>query len=63
MVVAADPNPALLRVNAADGADGDTRLTLVWLEVESVVVADSTGAEAVGVGALLQAAPDPFCVM
>ena len=44
-------------------ARGDTRLTLVRLEVESVVVADSTGAEAVGVGALLQARPDPFCVM
>lgn len=40
-----------------------TRLTLVRLEVESVVVADSAGAEAVGVGALLQAAPDRFCVM
>ena len=63
LIAAADPNPALLQVNTADGADGDTRLTLVRLEVGSVVVADSTGAEAVGVGALLQAAPDPFCVM
>ena len=44
-------------------ADGDTRLTLMRLEVESVVVADSTGAEAVGVSALLQARPDPFCAM
>jgi len=35
----------------------------VRLEVESVVVADSTGAEAVGVSALLQARPDPFCGM
>ena len=31
--------------------------------MESVVVADSTGAEAIGVSALLQARPDPFCVM
>jgi hypothetical protein len=41
----------------------DPRLTLVRLEVESVVVADSTGAEAVGISALLQARPDPFCGM
>ena len=63
LIAAEDPNPALLQVNTADGADGDTRLTLVRLEVESVVVADSTGAEAVGVSALLQARPDPFCAM
>jgi len=63
LIAAADPNPALLQVNTVDGAEGDTRLTLVRLEVESVVVADSTGAEAVGVGTLLQARPDPFCVM
>ena len=59
LVAAVNPDPALLQVNTA----GDTRLTLVRLEVESVVVADSTGAEAVGVSALLQARPDPFCVM
>src|SRR5262245_13764969 len=47
LIAAADPNPALLQVNTTDAADGDTRLTLVRLEVESVVVADSTGAEAV----------------
>jgi hypothetical protein len=63
LIAVADPNPALLQVNTVDDADGDTRLTLVRLEVESVVVADSTGAEAVGVGTLLQARPDPFCVM
>jgi Protein of unknown function (DUF2470) len=113
LIAAEDPNPALLQVNTADGSDGDTRLALVRLEVESpgagrrsgalrdhapdprvigsrcrrsrarerahrrrdhrcagcsacavtVVVADSTGAEAVGVSALLQAQPDPFCVM
>ncbi|RDH77402.1 DUF2470 domain-containing protein [Mycolicibacterium moriokaense] len=62
LIAAADPNPALLGVNT--GGDGDeTELSLMRLEVESVVVADSTGAEAVGVGALLQARPDPFCVM
>ena len=33
------------------------------LEIESVVVADSTGAESVGVGTLLGASPDPFCAM
>jgi hypothetical protein len=63
LVAAADPNPALLQVNTTDTARGDTRLTLVRLEVDSVVVADSTGAEAVGVSALLQARPDPFCGM
>lgn len=62
LIATADPNPALLQVNSADNS-GDTRLTLVRLEVESVVVADSTGAEAVGVSALLQARPDPFCAM
>ena len=63
LIAAEDPNPALLQVNTTDRSDGDTRLALVRLEVESVVVADSTGAEAVGVSALLQAQPDPFCVM
>jgi hypothetical protein len=63
LVAAADPNPALLQVNSADNVDADPRLTLVLLEVESVVVADSTGAEAVGVSALLAARPDPFCGM
>jgi hypothetical protein len=62
MIAAEDPNPALLQVNTADEADGDTPLSLVRLEVESVVSADSTGAESVGVSALLQARPDPFCV-
>jgi len=33
------------------------------LEVESVVAADATGAEAVGLGALLAARPDPFYAM
>jgi hypothetical protein len=63
LIAATEPNPALLQVNTADGADGDTRLALARLEVESVVVADSSGAESVGVSALLAAEPDPFCVM
>src|SRR5690242_16588517 len=45
-VIAADaPNPALLQVNSVD--------TLMRLEIDSVVVADATGAESIGVGALL----------
>jgi hypothetical protein len=36
---------------------------LVRCEVASVVVADSTGAEAVSVDALLAARPDPFCAV
>jgi hypothetical protein len=63
LIAAKNPNPALLQVNTSSDADGDPALTLARLEVESVVVADSTGAEAVGVGALMQARPDPFCVM
>lgn len=63
LIAAADPNPALLQVNTVDDIDGDSRLVLMRLEAESVVVADSTGAESVGVNALLQASPDPFCVM
>jgi len=55
-VIAADaPNPALLQVNSVD--------TLMRLEIDSVVVADATGAESIGVGALLGASPDPFCAM
>jgi hypothetical protein len=54
-----DPNPVLLQVNRS--ADG--RLVLARLEIESVVAADSTGAESVRVSALLQARPDPFCAM
>ncbi|MET0900103.1 MAG: DUF2470 domain-containing protein [Mycobacterium sp.] len=55
LIATADPNPVLLQVGS--------ELTLLRLEVESVVVADATGAESIGVGALLEARPDPFCVM
>lgn len=37
--------------------------TLLRLEVASVVIADSTGAESVRVDALTAARPDPFCAM
>ncbi|MDT5133837.1 MAG: hypothetical protein QOE41_3148 [Mycobacterium sp.] len=37
--------------------------TLLGLEVASVVVADSTGAESVHVDALTAARPEPFCAM
>ncbi|OBF36500.1 DUF2470 domain-containing protein [Mycobacterium sp. ACS1612] len=55
LIASEDPSPALLQVNSD--------YSLMRLEIESVVVADATGAEAVGVGALLNAKPDPFCAM
>lgn len=63
LIATDNPNPALLQVNtgADDASRGDTPYALARLEIESVVVADSTGAESVGLGALLAAAPDPFC--
>jgi hypothetical protein len=63
-IAAEDPNPALLQVQTPESGpvvDGDTRYLLARLDIESVVVTDSTGAEAVDVGALLTARPDPFC--
>jgi hypothetical protein len=63
LIAEEDPNPALLQVNSTGPGDSDDRLTLVRLEVESVVAADATGAESIGVGALLQARPDPFAAM
>lgn len=59
VIAAAEPNPALLQVNSGD----ESRYALMRLEIESVVVADATGAESVGVSALLAARPDPFCAM
>jgi hypothetical protein len=61
LIAAENPNPALLQVNSDSAAE--TRHVLMRLEIESVVVADSTGAESVGVSALLGARPDPFCEM
>jgi Protein of unknown function (DUF2470) len=61
LIAAKDPNPALLQVNSDSVVD--TRYALMRLEIESVVVADSTGAESVGLSALLGARPDPFCAM
>jgi len=68
LIATSDPNPALLQVNSghrrpdADSAP-DTRYALMRLEIESVVVADATGAESVALSALLGASPDPFCAM
>jgi hypothetical protein len=54
-----DPNPALLHINSQPVV-GDA---LMWLRTESVVIADTTGAEAVELDELLAARPDPFCVL
>jgi hypothetical protein len=64
LIAAEDPNPALLQVNSGNEATArDTRYALMRLEIDSVVAADSTGAESVGLSALLGARPDPFCAM
>lgn len=66
LIAAEDPNPALLQVVTAvsrPAVEGDTRYTLLRLEIESVVATDTTGAESVGVAALLAAQPDPFCAL
>jgi hypothetical protein len=63
-IAAEHPNPVLLQVQTLESgpvAENDTRYLLARLDIESVVVTDSTGAEAVDVGALLAARPDPFC--
>jgi Protein of unknown function (DUF2470) len=64
MIAAEHPEPALLQVQTPDSgpvSHDDTRYLLARLEIESVVVTDATGAEAVDAGALLAARPDPFC--
>lgn len=65
LIATTNPNPALLQVNTDTrrASVGDTPYVLVRLEIESVVVADSTGAESVGVATLLDAQPDPFCAL
>jgi hypothetical protein len=67
LIAAEHPHPALLQVQtpvsrpiAGDG-QAETQYLLARLEIESVVVTDATGAEAVDSGALLAARPDPFC--
>ena len=64
LIAADDPNPVLLQVETPKSTQCDrdeTRYTLFRLEIESVVVADATGAEPVTTQDLLAAAPDPFC--
>jgi len=65
LIAAREPDPELLSVDriGAEIPAGQPRHMLARLEIESVVVADSTGAESVRVGALLAARPDPFCAM
>ncbi|TPG29691.1 DUF2470 domain-containing protein [Mycolicibacterium hodleri] len=62
LVASKSPNPALLQVNTdpTRSLGGDTPYVLLRLEIDSVVVADSTGAESVALGSLLDAEPDPF---
>ena len=69
LIAAEHPDPALLQVQtpgsrpvAAEG-EADTQYLLARLEIESVVVTDATGAEAVDAAALLAARPDPFCAL
>ncbi len=64
LIAAEHPHPALLQVQTPASkplGEGDTQYLLARLEIESVVVTDATGAEAVDSAALLAARPDPFC--
>jgi hypothetical protein len=64
LIAAEHPHPALLQVRTPESgpvAENDTQYLLSRLEIESVVVTDTTGAEAVDSAALLAARPDPFC--
>ena len=64
LIAAEHPHPALLQVQTPGSGPvrhGDARYLLARLEIESVVVTDATGAEAVDAAALLAARPDPFC--
>jgi Protein of unknown function (DUF2470) len=65
-IAAEHPNPALLQVLTPESgpvATGGPRYLLARLEIESVVVTDATGAEAVDVRTLLAARPDPLCAV
>lgn len=57
------PSPALLQVQTprSVASHDEPRYALLRLAIESVVVTDATGAEAVDVADLLAARPDPFC--
>jgi hypothetical protein len=65
LIATEHPNPALLQVNTGteQAVSDDTAYALMRVEVDSVVVADSTGAESVGLSTLLDAKPDPFCAL
>jgi hypothetical protein len=66
LIAAEHPHPALLQVQTPGSgpvADGDIQYLLARLEIESVVVTDATGAEAVDAAALLAACPDPFSAL
>jgi hypothetical protein len=66
LIAAEHPQSALLQVRTPGSRpveDGDTQYLLARLEIESVVVTDATGAEAVDAAALLAARPDPFCAL
>ena len=59
-IAAEHPNPALLQIQTPRSI-GETGYRLARLRIESVVVTDATGAEAVDARSLLAARPDPFC--
>jgi Domain of unknown function (DUF2470) len=64
LIAAENPSSALLQVEtprSRPAAPDETRYRLMRLEVASVVVTDANGAEPVGLTALLEARPDPFC--
>ena len=67
LIAAEHPHPALLQVQTPASRPSafkgrvDTQYLLARLEIESVVVTDASGAEAVDAAALLAARPDPFC--
>jgi Protein of unknown function (DUF2470) len=66
LIATEHPAPALLQVQTPRSgpiATGDTRYLLARLEIESVVVTDADGAEAVDAASLLAAHPDPFCAL
>lgn len=63
-IAAENPHPALLQIETPRSGPSDgkeDRYALLRLVIESVVVADASGAEPVGVADLLAARPDPFC--